>query len=296
MIIKELKITNVSGDSIEFGRHFRLIDGFDLSGLSATVNISTTTGNGARYKNTKLEPRDLDSSFFIFRDLNTNAWIEERREELYKVLNPLKNPMRLDFTTKGGSELYLNAELLSTPILPQGFENDNKVWQKGLLQFSCSDPYIYEKAETKVDIALWVSNLEFPLEVVEEGIEVGYRSPSLIVNVLNDGSDTTGMIIRFRALSKIVNPKLLNVNTYEELKLNTTMLSGDVIEVSTYTGKRNALLIRNNVIIDVFNMVDLYSTWLQLEVGDNLYRYDADEGILDYLEVSMAFTKKRIGV
>ncbi|MEK3955368.1 phage tail family protein [Psychrobacillus sp. FSL K6-1464] len=295
MIIKELKITNSSGDSIEFGRHFRLIDGFDLSGLSATVNTSTTTGNGARYKNTKLESRDLDSSFLIFRDQNSYAWIEERREELYKVLNPLKNPMRLDFTTKGGSELYLKAELLSTPSLPQGFENDNNIWQKGLLQFSCSDPYIYETAETKVDIALWVSNLEFPLEVVEEGIEVGYRSPSLIVNVLNEGSDTSGMLIRFTALSQVVKPKLLNVNTYEELKLNTTMQPGDVIEVSTYQGKRNVKLTRNNVVSNVFNTVDLYSTWLQLEVGDNLFRYDADSG-LDFLEVSMIFTNKRVGV
>lgn len=296
MIIKELKITNSSGDSIEFGRHFRLIDGFDLSGLSASVNTSTTTGNGARYKNTKLEPRDIDSSFFIYRNHNSNAWIEERREELFKVLNPLKNPMQIDFTTKGGSKLYLNAELLSTPVLPQGFENENNMWQKGLLQFSCSDPYIYESTETSVDIALWVSNLEFPLEVVEAGIEVGYRSPSLIVNVLNEGSDTSGMVIRFRALSKIVNPKLLNVNTYEELKLNTTMQPGDVIEVSTHRGKRTAKLIRDNVVINAFNIVDLYSTWLQLEVGDNLFRYDVDEGLLDYLEVNIKYRTKRIGV
>ncbi|HCG4535568.1 TPA: phage tail family protein [Salmonella enterica subsp. enterica serovar Typhi str. AG3] len=295
MIIKELKITNSSGDSIEFGRHFRLIDGFDLSALSATVNTSPNTGNGARYKNTKLETRDLDSSFFINRDNNDNEWIEAQREELFKVLNPLKNPMRLDFTTKGGKELYLNAELLSAPSLPQGFENDNRAWQKGLLQFTCSDPYIYDAAEIKVDIALWVSNLEFPLEVVEEGIEVGYRSPSLIVNVLNEGSDSSGMTIRFTALSEVVNPKLLNVNTYDELKLNTIMQPGDVIEVSTYRGKRTVKLIRNNVESNAFNTVDLYSKWLQLEVGDNLFRYDADEG-LDYLEVSIKYTPKRIGV
>lgn len=295
MIIKELKITNSSGDSIEFGRHFRLIEGFDLSALNATVNTSTTTGNGARYKNTKLDARDIDSSFFINRDYNDNEWIEARREELFKVLNPLKNPMRIDFTTKGGKELYLNAELLSAPSLPQGFENDNRAWQKGLLQFTCSDPYIYEVNEINVDIALWVSNLEFPLEVVEEGIEVGYRSPSLIVNVLNEGSDSSGMLIRFRALSEVVNPKLLNVNTYEELKLNTIMQPGDVIEVSTYRGKRTVKLIRNNVESNAFNTVDLYSKWLQLEVGDNLYRYDADEG-LDYLEVSIKYTPKRIGV
>lgn len=295
MIIKELKITNVSGDSIEFGRHFRLIDGFDLSGLGAKVNYSNGTSHGGNYKNTVLDTRDLDSRFFIYRNFNDHPWLEERRHELFTVFNPVKNPMRIDFRTKAGDDFYLTAELTSAPSLPQSFENDNNVWQKGLLQFTCGDPYIYEATETKVDIALWESGLEFPLEVVEEGIEIGYRAPSLIVNVLNDGSDVTGMIIRFSATSNVVNPRLLNVNTYEVLKLNTTMLPGDVIEVSTYRGRRWAKRFRNNVEIDEFNIVDLYSTWLQLEVGDNLFRYDADSG-LDYLEASMTFTKKRIGV
>lgn len=297
MIAGTITYTNDNGDSVTFAdnRHFRLIDGFNLSALSATINQSSSTKNGANYQSTRINTRDFDIEFFIYRDYENQNWIEDRRHELYKVFNPLKNPIRIDFVTKGGKEYYITAELTSTPSLPQGFDNDNLSWQKGLLQFVASDPLIYEKEEIKTDIALWTANLEFPLEVTEEGIEIGYRSPSLIVNVNNTGSDDTGMVMRFKASSEVVKPKLLNVNTYEELKLNYTMQPGDAIEVSTFSGKRSATLTRNNEKINIFGAIDLSSVFLQLRVGDNLFRYDCDDG-LDFLEVSIIHRNTLIGV
>lgn len=295
MLIIELKITNRRGDSIEFGRHFKLADDFNLSGLAAEVNYASSTANGSHYQNTKLGNRDYDIPFFIDRKGNNTEWIEARRNEAYKVFNPTTNPMRIDFTTKAGQEYFLNANIEGAPTFMQGFENDNKAWLSGLLQFTSGDPYIYEKESKTVDVALWVPSFEFPLEIPEEGIEMGYRSQSLIVNVLNDGQESTGMIIRFRALGTLEKPSLLNVNSYESLKLNIEMIAGDVIEVSTYRGRRTILLTRNNVTTSVFNTLKMPFTFLQLEIGDNLFRYDADSG-LENLEVSMNFNPRRIGV
>lgn len=295
MLIKELKITNSRGDSIQFGRHFRLSDGFDLSNLQADVSYSESTRDGASYQRTVLSTRGFDLMFFIYNAYRERWWVEERRRELFRIFNPKHNPMRLDFTTKGGENYYLNANLESAPSLPQGFENDNKAWQKGLLQFTCDDPFIYSGDSTSVDIAVWIGAFEFPLEIPEEGIEMGYHSESLIANVVNDGDSETGMIIKFRALGTVVNPSLININTYEEFKLNLTMQGGDVIEVSTYVGRKTITLIRNNVRSNIFNTVDLASVFLHLEPGDNLFRYDADEG-LESLEVSMNFTNRFVGV
>ena len=295
MIVQSLIATNTNGDSITFGRHFRLLEGFDLSNLTAEVNYSENTRDGASYQNTLLSTREFDLAFFIYNSFRDRAWVEERRREVFRVFNPKHNPIRLEFETKGGESYYLNANLEGAPSLPQGFENDNPVWQKGLLQFSCNDPYIYSLSSTIVEVATWIGNFEFPLEIVEGGIEMGYRSPSLIANVFNDGDSDTGMTIRFKAIASVTNPQLINVNTYEEFKLNVEMLPGDSIEVSTYTGKKTVTLIRNNVRSNIFNAVDLISTFLQLSPGDNLFRYNADAG-LDNLEVSMSFTNRFIGV
>ncbi|MCS5499799.1 phage tail family protein [Lysinibacillus sp. A4] len=296
MIIKDMTIINNRGDSLVFGRHFFIREDFAISGLGAKVNMAETTSDGAHYQSTTLETRDIEVPFYIQKTNQDPWWIEEKRQEVYRVCNPKFNPMRIDFSTNSGDQFYVNANLTTAPLFGQGRENDNRRWVTGLLQFISSDPFIYEAASRKVDIALWESNLEFPLEVVEEGIEIGYCNPSLIVNVLNEGSESTGMSIRFLALSEVVNPKLLNVNTYEAFNLNYTMLPGDVIEVSTYKGKRSIILIRNNEQSNIFNALDFNtSKFLQLEPGDNLLRYDASSG-LDFLEVSVEFTPKRIGV
>lgn len=295
MIIKELKITNSSGESIEFGRHFRLYEEIDLSGLKADNSYSESSNDGASYQKTRLDVRDINIPFFINRTVEGYEWFEERRQEVYRVCNANKNPMRIDFVTKGGQSYYVNAELDAEPTFSTGFENSNYRWQKGLLQFTCSDPYIYQKDSTLVQIATWIPSFEFPLELSQEGIEIGVRSPSLIANVFNDGQNPTGMIIRFKANGSLSTPSLINVNTYEEFKLNMDLVGGDVVEVSTYKGKKYAKLTRNNVTSSVFGKVDLTSKFLQLETGDNLFRYDAVSG-LDNLEVSMYFTSKLLGV
>jgi hypothetical protein len=296
MIIKNMTITNSRGDSITFGRHFRLIEDFDLSGLSAAVNYSESTIDGSNYQNTVLENRIFDIPFFILKAIRDPWWIEEKRNLAFKVFNPKNNPFRIDITTKADEEYFINANLEGSPSFPLGFENANPRWQKGLLQFTANDPYFYKKDAVGVDIALWAGAFEFPLEIpADTGIEMGYRSQSLIVNVLNDGQESTGMTIRFRALGTLKNPSLINVNTYEAIKLNITMLAGDVIEISTYKRKKTVTHIRNGMATRAFNLLDITSTFLQLEIGDNLFRYDAEEG-LDNLEVSMNFTPRLLGV
>lgn len=297
MIIKNITITNSRGDSITFGRHFRIPDDFDMSGLSASVNYSDSTADGSNYQNTKLENRDFDVPFFIYKSMTDSWWIEEKRSEANKVFNPKTNPFRIDFTTKAGKEYYLNANLEASPSFPKGFENDNNSWQKGLLQFSANDPYFYSKNAVRVDIALWKPTFRFPLVIPKEtGITMGQRQQSLIVNVKNDGQESTGMIIKFKAKGTLLNPSLINVNTYEKMKINITMLADDVIEISTYKRKRSIYLHRNGEKINVFNNMQFpESKFLQLDIGDNLFRYDADDG-LDNLEVSMNFTPRLLGV
>lgn len=295
MLVKELKIANSRGDSITFGRHFYIDGEIDFSGLDASVNYSESTTDGSHYQNTKLENRDFDISFFIDRRNRESWWLEERKNEVYKVFSPKANPFRIDFTTEAGKEYYINANLESSPTFATEEENNNEGWLNGLLQFTAYDPFIYRKDAQSVDIALWVPSFEFPLEIFEDGIEMGYRSQSLIVNVKNDGQEKTGMLIRFKALGNLTNPSLINVNTYDELKLNIKMVAGDVIEVSTYQRKKSITLIRNNIKTNIFNCLDLNSKFLQLDIGDNLFRYNADDGI-DNLEVSMTFTPRILGV
>lgn len=294
-MLKNIIATNKNGESIKFDHCFRITKGLDLSGLSADVNSSQSTGPGSRYQNTRLNDREFDLEFKVIRGKSDEFSMDDKRKNIYTIFNPELNPIRFDFESSNGEKYYLIAYLEGSPVMPPDNSNNNGAWQKALVQFKATDPYIYSASSTVEEIASWISSFEFPLEIPEEGIEMGYRSPSLIKNVVNDGGNTIGMMIRFKALGTLTNPSLVNVNTYESFKLNLEMQGGDVVEVSTYRGKKSVYLIRNNVRTNIFNLMTLESKFLQLEVGDNLFRYDADTGI-DNLEVSMNFTTRLVGV
>ena len=111
VLIKNLTITNSRGDFITFGQSFRLSDDFELSGLSATVNYTESTSDGSNYQNTVLNNKDFEVPFFIYKTITESWWIEERRNEAYKVFNPKANPFKLDIETKAGEQYYLHANL-----------------------------------------------------------------------------------------------------------------------------------------------------------------------------------------
>lgn len=299
MQVKSLKITNNSGDSITFGRHFFLDDGWDLSGLAAVVNYSDSNKDGASYQSTRMDVRDFPLPFFIKNNVQNAEWIETRRQEAYTVFNPKKNPHTLEFETLAGQSYLLNAELTASPIFAteESIDESNEFWQDGLLQFTCSDPYLYKKDNTVVHIAAWIPNIVWPLVIPEEGegVAFAYRTPSLIANVLNEGQVDSGIIIKFRATGPVSRPSLINVNTYQELKMKMDLETGDVVEISTERGKRYAKLIKNNVPVSVFGKIEPMSDFLVVEPGDNLFRYDAAVGI-DNLEVTIYISNKYLGV
>ena len=295
MLIKELVIANTIGEEIEFGRYFHLKEGLDLSNLNAENNYSKANIDGAMHQNTLLDIRDFDLHFYLDIDNSPDWWIEEKRQELFRVFNPKMNPMKITFKTQSGKEYYLTANLEGAPSLPQDYENSNEAWQNGLLQFTCGEPLIYSTEDTATNIANWIANFSFDLEIPEDGIELEYREQSLIQNVINDGSSEIGMDITFKALADVLNPQLINVNTYEFLKLNFQMLAGDVIQVVTSKGHRSITLTRNNQFFNIFNAFTLDSTFLQLRTGDNLFRYDAEEGI-DFLEILIKHRNSFVGV
>lgn len=278
------------------GRPFLLLEDIVLNGIQADIISIQGNQDGSTYVGSRLNERDIPISFALMTAAFNKESIQEKRNEIFKVFNPAYNPIKLLFEMNSGQTVYAFANVKSTPLFASGKANSNIAWQKCLVQLEANDPFLYDTETSKFDVAVWNGSLEFgSLELLSTGTEIGYRSPSLIVNVLNEGQDKTGVIIQLRAAGTVVNPSLINVNTQKFIKLNTTLLGGDVVSINTFKGKKKAELTRNNVVINIFNTVDFGSTFLQLDTGDNLFRYDADSGI-DSLECSIYFTPKFLGV
>jgi len=282
---------NDKGQRIEIGYSFP----YFFQGLSgqdgAEANITKVSGagqDGTTITNVVLTDRDLQLRGAIRG--SSKDEIEKYRTKLLRVFNP-KSQGWLQYEY-GSLKRRIRCQVETGPKFSK---KKTFKYQDFLIDLLCPNPYWQDLSSTKSEIAIWRGALEFPLELAEEGIEIGFREPSLIVNVFNSGDVACGMKIQFKALATVENPSLFNVNTREYFRVNKVMSAGEIITVTTHFQNKRVELNQNGVISNAFNWIDLNSTFMQLEPGDNLLRYDADDGI-DNLEVSIWYTPQYLGV
>ncbi|GAA0082423.1 MULTISPECIES: phage tail family protein [Clostridium] len=279
---------NEKGQRIEFSIwspfFLQNIDG--ISGLKNTIYSNKGMGqDGSTCVGSTLDDRNIVIQGAIIDNKEIN------REKLLSIINP-KLQAKLIYTD-GNVRKYVECIVETAPVITK--ENKPK-FQISLL---CNNPYWKDYIDSKVNIALWKGDFHFPLIIpIDKGITMGHREPSLIVNVLNNGQVKTGMIIEFFARGTLSNPSLFNVNTREFIKINKGMVAGEKFIINTNYSKKKILQELNGVTTDILNYLDIVGggdAFLQLEVGDNLFRYNADSN-LDNLEVNIYFSPQYLGV
>ena len=279
---------NERGQQIEFSVYSPFfVDNIDgISGLKNIIYQNKGMGqDGSTYMGSTLGNRNI----VIQGAITENK--EQNRIKLLSIINP-KLKAKLIYAD-GNIKKYVECVVETAPTITK--ENKPK-FQMSLL---CPNPYWADYVKHKANVALWRSDFHFPLIIPQDkGIIIGHREPSLIVNIENNGQVKTGMIIEFFARGTLKNPSLFNVNTREFIKVNKEMVAGEKIIINTNFGKKKILQELNGVTTNILNYLDIIGggdTFLQLDIGDNLFRYDADEN-LNNLEVSIYFSPQYLGV
>ena len=287
-----LTYKNERGESIVFSRASVYHTNFkDVSGLSdvrnAIYSINSMGQDGDTYLGNRIESREIEIVGSI-KERNKDR-MQDYRRQLNRVLNP-QYAATLTYEY-GEFKRVIDCKVDSAPVFSR-----KAIFQDFTIRLLCLNPFWRKEHKTRDDIATWIGGFEFPEEIpLVEGWEIGYRQPSLIVNVYNDGDVKTGIRVEFRALGVVVNPSLLNVNTQEFIKLNITLQAGDVMSVSTGYGEKEVTLNRGGIVSDAFRYIDVDSSYLQLAAGDNLFRYSAATN-LENLEVSIYHDDLYLGV
>ncbi len=158
----------------------------------------------------------------------------------------------------------------------------------------CPSPYFEAVNAIRTELAAWIDSFSFPLEIPETGIELGYRQPSQIITIENDGDAPCGCEIIFHALGTVTNPSLLNVNTGEYVRLLTDMTAGQEIRVYTHFAGKRVELRDGSGSSNAFALIDTGTTFLQLAPGKNVMKYDAAAN-LDLLEVTVIYRPLFLG-
>ena len=293
MEYEKLTYINSRGETLEFGINsvFHCNVSKDVTGLAGIDNTIYKTNSMGQHGDTYISQRYEARDITIVGSINSKDKdrVLELRRRAEKILNA-ELGAKLIYTYKD----YVR--VIDCRVDGQPQFKKNGVLMQYSIPIICCNPFWREEAEAKKDIAAWVPSWEFDFELPEEGIEMGYREPSIIVSVYNEGDVKSGMRIEFRAIGTVVNPVLLNVNTQEYIKLiNTVMEAGDVITVNTGYGSKSVTLTRAGEVSNYFRHIHVDSTFMQLDIGDNVFRYDAESG-LTALEATIYHNNEYLGV
>ncbi len=291
-IHEKILYENDKGDRVEisynFPFFFQRLEGQD--GLNAIIAKTKGQGqDGTTIEDVTLSDRALQIQGIIKGQ--SKSELAQSRQKLLKVFNPRIGGWLYYEYGNVKKKIYCNVE--NAPKFARYQESFKR--QSFLINLICSNSYWQDNKNIKTGIAYWSNLFEFPLEIPESGLEMGTRANSLIVNVKNNGDVECGMTLEFKASATVVNPIIININTQEYIKINKTMQAGEIITINTHFNNKTVTSFINGIKSNAFNYFDLNSTFMQLYVGDNLFRYDSEENI-NNLEVNIYYSPQYLGV
>ena len=260
---------NKKGEQLHFGAGYPYTI-MDFSGLNppdATINTSTTAlMDGGIYNSSKLNMRSMNIAFAI----EENA--EENRLAVYKVVQN-KMPIRVYFQSDK-LDIFIDGYVESCSPTYWGKKNIVTV------SILCPFPYFKSAQEMINEFSALTNMFHFPFASTEEPeLVMGSIDPMTAIDIINDGSAPCGITFTLYARRNLTNPKIINYNTGEFLELKLQMLAGDEITITTGQGNKTITLLRDAVESNIFNDLNMDSTWLQLDVGENFFVYEVAEGL-----------------
>lgn len=256
-----------------------------LDGFGSLENTITTEDNatldGSNYVSEKIGEKDRTIEFVI-RDRSLN--------------NSMRDIARSFFIPKYNFECHVNYNgiqkwcrgRLYQPNIPTG-----NIY--GFITISivllCNEPYMFSEDNFNKDIAGISGGIEFPLELVEEGIEFDTFEFANKVTITNDGDFETYCKAFMTFSGEVVNPKLILGDYF--VRLLDTMQSGDKLEIDLTV---KPLSIKKND-ENIIRLVDRMSNFDQIkfEVGESTIGYGADSGD-NNMSVNIQYYKRYQGL
>lgn len=268
-----------------------------------SVDWGTIKGTHNTYKYLNQIGVSVNNTSLGTRDIAIEGWIVAQHErDMSKkkaILNAFINPQEPLDLLYDDYKIQFNPD--NTVKYSINYAENNDVVCKFQIVGTAHDPMFVDSIENQLNFATTTAGFHFPLvispELPEGGVVFGSRTDSLIATVINKGSVPTGMRIVFRAKGSVSNPKLINVETQEQLLIRKDLVAEEEIEINTVVGSKRVRgrIGETSPFTNYFVYKTLDSTWIQLAVGKNLFRYDADSG-LDNLEVFVYFQNRFLEV
>ena len=243
------------------------VDGMTEAVASVASN-TVYSMDGDKITNMQTLPRQIVLDLTIKPDVN----VQEAREHILKYLKP-KQPatLLLTYDLSGAEQSKAISGRISGISMPRFSEN-----VVAQITLYCSQPY-WEDAEFIVKYISDILNLHHFQITWSEPLPMGVYDMTRTREFVNEGDAAVGMVITITAQGDVANPVLYNNLTGEYIGINDTLSVGDEVVINTIRGQKS--ITKNGV--NVLSKLRAGSTWMQLDVGSNIFLIDADSGASD---------------
>lgn len=250
--------------------NFQVIKITGLNPPNSQINTTKVAKlDGSKFNSSTLNDRN------IVITIKLNGDVEKNRIKLYSFFRPKEE---CKFYYKNGSrDIYIEAY---TQNVECDLFSNNETVQVSLL---CPSPYFKSIEEIIDDISKVIPMFEFPFAIEEEGIEFSILEQSKVTNVYNNSELETGTIIEIDIYGTMEKIQINNVSTGEKFIINYKFRPSDKVIINTNKGSKSIRLIRNAETTNIFSAINKNSSFFQLNIGDNLFSYLADDGDKDSL-------------
>lgn len=258
--MEKITFINSRGESIVFdGPPFYLISAEGLGDVSATIQRQKSPyQDGSTRIGSTLEERVLPIEFLIVGD--NYAEVSEFRTKVSGILNPNLGEGILRY--ENGQvirEVIAGAE--SVPFFPDGSGNRINEMQKGLVTLVASNPYWRSLSIT--ENPAFEPRFRFPFS---GPFIMGVQRNDRMIH--NDGDAPAPLKVNFYGPAD--SPYIENKTTGEFIRIKKRLEEGQTLKIDTTDGVKSLIYVdESGEETDVFNWIDLSSSFFKLQIGEN---------------------------
>lgn len=246
--------------------------------------------DGSNAEDALLDNRVIKADITI-RTKNRESLYELRRK-IYRIINPKtynkttgKRGELLLYYTNDYKKYRIYARVEDSVDFNSRFLNHDKT----TISFLCVQPYFLDEKGTDIDIKSVSGGLSFTLVLPSH-----FALVSFYKEIENKGDIEAPIQIEYTGPA--LNPRVTNETTGEYIQVNMEIAEKEKLVINTAEGKETVNLITPNGTKDVYNNIDLKSTFFKLIIGKNLIKYSSDaETSKDSVRI-IDYTNKYVGV
>lgn len=245
--------------------------------------------DGCNAEDTLLDTRQIKLEVTI-RTQNREKLYELRRK-IIRIINPKTYNKETD--KRGELLIYYENDYKKYRIYGRvedniDFSQRKNNSDKTTISFLCIDPYWLDEKDSFIDIKSVNGGLHFPLSLASK-----FATTTFYKVVENKGDVEAPVKIEYEGPA--VNPRITNETTGEYIQVNMEIAEKEKLIINTAEGQETVNLVTPHETKDVYNNIDLNSTFFKLIIGNNLIKYSSDaESSKD--RVSLTYSNKYVGV